>query len=84
MQPADDGMDEIPLDPDTIKAHIVVRREAIAIMLREVSILSENLRKKIGPVAMIQWMQTQTQATDDILAATTAAVNEHQKETHVR
>jgi len=72
--------DEIPLDPDTIKAHIRVRREAVAIMLREVSILSENLRKKIGPIAMIEWMATQTAATDDILAATTEFVN--QKETH--
>jgi hypothetical protein len=72
--------DELPMEPDAIKAAIRVRREAVAIMLREVSILSENLRKKIGPVAMIQWMATQANAVDEVLKTNTEFVNKGKPE----
>jgi hypothetical protein len=67
--------DELPLDPEIIKQHIKVRREAIALMLREVSALSAALERKIGAPAMIAWMASQAKVTDDILATTTEFVN---------
>lgn len=67
--------DELPLDPEEIKRHIRVRREAIALMLREVAALSAALERKIGIPATIAWMASQAKVTDDILAATTDFVN---------
>jgi hypothetical protein len=67
--------DELPMEPDAIKAAIRIRREAIALMLREVSALSAALERKIGAPAMIAWMASQAKVTDDILATTTEFVN---------
>jgi hypothetical protein len=48
-----------PDDVETMKKHIVARREAIAIMLQENAALTEALKAKIGIPAWIAWMKTQ-------------------------
>lgn len=72
--------DDLPLEPEEIKRHIVVRREAVAIMLREVSVLSESLRQKIGAPAFLMWMAAQADATNEILSDIDARVQQAQAE----
>jgi hypothetical protein len=55
--------DDIPVEPEAIKAAIRVRREAISIMLKEVAMLTDVLRAKLGPVAMLQWMNEQAKTS---------------------
>ena len=50
---------EFPTDVETMKKHIVVRREAVALMLQEIAALTEALKAQIGIPAWIEWMKTQ-------------------------
>jgi hypothetical protein len=52
--PFDDYED--PKSPEEIKQAIRARREAISIMGNEIQILTDQLHKKIGPEALIQFM----------------------------
>lgn len=60
--------DEIPMDVETIKKHILARRDAIEVCLRENTILSEKLRQQIGPLAWLEWMHKNVKdVQDDII-----------------
>lgn len=48
-----------PDDIETMKHHIVIRRQAVATMLEEMAALTEALKAKIGIPAWIEWMKTQ-------------------------
>lgn len=50
--------EEPPTDPVIIKQHIAVRREAVKIMLSEITMLSDRLRHTVGPV---EWLKYQAQ-----------------------
>jgi hypothetical protein len=54
--------DEVPTDPETIKEHIKVRRQAVRIMLAEITVLSERLRKTVGPVEWLKYMSAESEA----------------------
>ncbi len=45
-----------PSDPETIKEHIIAHQQAARIILAQLTMLSERLRHKIGPVAWLEFM----------------------------
>ena len=61
-------MSEMPEDVEEIKAHIMARREAVVICTQELTLLSEKLRSKLGPVEWLAWMNESVKnGQDDIL-----------------
>jgi len=60
----------MPEDVDEIKAHIMARREAVVICTQELTLLSEKLRAKLGPVEWLKWMtESVKDGQDDIITA---------------
>jgi hypothetical protein len=55
---------DMPTDPEEIKKAMAVRRQAVRIMLAELTMLSERLRKVMGPAAWLQWTASQTEASE--------------------
>ena len=59
----------MPDDVETLKAHIMARREAVVICTQELALLSERLRAKLGPVAWLDWMaESVKDGQDDMVA----------------
>jgi hypothetical protein len=52
---------DMPTDPEEIKKAMDVRRQAVRIMLAELTMLSERLRKVIGPGDWLQYTASQTE-----------------------
>ena len=48
-----------PTEPEEIKKAILVRQEAMSIMLAETSALTNHLKVAIGPLEVVRWMQEQ-------------------------
>ncbi len=58
----------MPEDPDEIKSHIMARRKAVVICTQEITLLSEKLRAKLGPVEWLKWMSESVKdGQDDII-----------------
>lgn len=57
----DHGAD-LPTNPEDIKKAIDVRRQATRIMMAEITVLSELLRKTIGPVEWLRYMSETVQS----------------------
>ena len=53
---------DLPTNPVDIKKAIDVRRQATRIMMAEITVLSELLRKIIGPVEWLKYMQETVQS----------------------
>ena len=53
---------DLPTNPVDIKKAIDVRRQATRIMMAEITVLSELLRKTIGPVEWLKYMQETVQS----------------------
>lgn len=53
--------DDLPDDVETIKKHLDVRREAVRIMLEEITVLTQALRSKLGPEAWVAYLSEQQQ-----------------------
>jgi hypothetical protein len=52
----EEGVYYPPTDPEMIKAHMDARRQAVRILLAELTMLSERLRNIIGPAAWLEYM----------------------------
>lgn len=58
---SDEGAD-LPTDPADMKKAIEVRRQAVRIMMAEISVLSEGLRQIVGPVEWLRYMTESVQS----------------------
>lgn len=68
----DDLPEEIPL----IKEHLAVRREAVRIMMEEITILTQALRAKLGPQAWVMYLSEQQQAKETDMRIRTEEADE--------
>lgn len=51
--------DDLPDDIPTIKEHLHVRREAVRMMMEEITVLTQALRIKLGPAAWVVYLSEQ-------------------------
>ena len=51
-------------DEHELKEQIVARRKVVRTMMSEIQVLTEQLRKTLGPIGMIQFLGAETERED--------------------
>jgi hypothetical protein len=68
--------DELPDDVEQIKAHLHARREAVRILLEEITVLTQALRIKLGPAAWMVYLSQQQQQLETDMRRRTDTIND--------